>query len=289
MYAKITGHTKLTGLLGSPVSHSISPLMHNKAFGILGLDYAYLCFDVAERDLKSAVEGLRTLGARGWNCTMPDKQKMCELCDHVSPAAEMIGAVNTVVNDNGLLTGHNTDGTGYMMAVREAGFDITGKAMTLLGAGGASTAIAVQAALDGVARINIFNRRGRSWAHALKLADAINAQTACRVSLYDIEDMSALKSCLDVSDILTNGTSIGMSPLDKECILPSSSMLHPGLIVSDVIYNPRKTRLMELAQEVGCNTFNGLYMLLFQGAEAFRLWTGQEMPVQEIKKLYFSS
>lgn len=289
MHTKITGHTRLTGLLGSPVSHSISPLMHNKAFDILGLDYAYLCFDVGEKDLKSAVDGLRTLGARGWNCTMPDKQRMCELCDQLSPAAEMTDAVNTVVNDNGFLTGHNTDGAGYMMAVREAGFNITGKNMTLLGAGGASTAIAVQAALDGVSSINIFNRRGRSWSHALSLADTINTQTSCRVSVYDMEDVSALKSCLDVSDILTNGTSVGMSPLDRECILSSSSVLHPGLIVSDVIYNPRKTRLMELAEEAGCDTFNGLYMLLFQGAGAFRLWTGREMPVQEIKELYFSS
>ena len=285
---KISGHTQLTGLLGSPVSHSISPLMHNEAFRLLGLDYAYLCFDVAENSLPDAVQGLRALGARGWNCTMPDKQRMCELCDSLSPAAQMIGAVNTVVNANGILTGHNTDGVGYMMAVKEAGFDIIGKEMTLLGAGGASTAIAVQAALDGVKTLNIFNRRGRSWEHAVRLTDTINANTPCRASLYDLTDSASLEKCLRKSAILTNGTSVGMAPHESECILSDDSLLRPELIVSDIIYNPRKTRLLQMAEAKGCPTFNGLYMLLFQGAEAFRLWTGKEMPVDEIKHTYFS-
>lgn len=284
----ITGHTRLTGLLGSPVSHSISPLMHNEGFRLLGLDYTYLCFDVGEDSLENAVKGLRTLGARGWNCTMPDKQRMCELCDRLSPAARMIGAVNTVVNDDGILTGHNTDGVGYMMAVKEAGFDIIGKNMTLLGAGGAATAIAVQAALDGVKTLNILNRRSRSWEHAVQLVDTINANTACQAALFDLEDVTALAGCLEKSDILTNGTSVGMAPHESECILKDSALLRPELIVSDIIYNPRNTRLMHLAESIGCPTFNGLYMLLFQGAEAFRLWTGSEMPTDEIKKLYFA-
>lgn len=284
----ITGHTRLTGLLGSPVSHSISPLMHNEAFRLLGLDFAYLCFEVGEESLEDAVKGLKTLGARGWNCTMPDKQRMCELCDTLSPAARMIGAVNTVVNENGCLSGHNTDGVGYMMAVKEAGFDITGSNMTLLGAGGAATAIAVQAALDGVKTLNIFNRRGRSWQHAVQLVDAIHAETSCHAALYDLADTAALAKCLRESRILTNGTSVGMAPHDSECILPDASLLHPELIVSDIIYNPRKTKLMQMAESAGCPVFNGLYMLLYQGAEAFRLWTGQDMPTEKIKQLYFT-
>lgn len=283
----ITGHTTLTGLLGSPVSHSISPLMHNEAFRLLGLDYAYLCFNVKEESMEDAVKGLRSLGARGWNCTMPDKQRMCELSDRLSPAARMIGAVNTVVNENGILTGHNTDGMGYMMAVKEAGFDIIGKTMTLFGAGGAATAIAVQAALDGVATLNIFNRRGRSWEHAVRLTDTINANTSCKASLYDLADTASLTRCLKESAILTNGTSVGMAPHESGCIIEDASVLHPDLIVSDIIYNPRMTRLMQIAKEKGCPVFNGLYMLLFQGAEAFRLWTGQEMPVAEIREKFF--
>lgn len=147
MTSQITGHTQLTGLLGSPVAHSISPMMHNEAFRQLGLDYAYLAFDVGTDQLEKAADGLRALNVRGFNLTMPDKNLMCSLCDRLSPAAEIIGAVNTVVNDNGIFTGYMTDGIGYMRSVEDAGHHIIGKKMTLLGAGGAASAILVQAAL----------------------------------------------------------------------------------------------------------------------------------------------
>lgn len=146
----ITGHTRLTALLGSPVAHSISPLMHNEAFQLLDLDYTYLCFEVNEETLPAAVDGLKACGIRGFNLTMPNKNKIVELLDELSPAARLIGAVNTVVNDDGHLTGYNTDGVGYMQAVKDAGYDITGKTITIMGAGGAATAICAQAALDGV-------------------------------------------------------------------------------------------------------------------------------------------
>ena len=178
----------LTGLLGSPVSHSISPLMHNEAFRLMGLNYAYLCFDVGAEDLKTAVDGLRVLNVRGFNCTMPDKNRMCEIADRLSPAAQIIGAVNTVVNDQGVLTGYNTDGIGYMKSVKAAGFHIIGKKMTLLGAGGAATAIASQAALDGVSEINIFSRKTKFWDRAGRLADTLNSRTDCKVSLYELAD-----------------------------------------------------------------------------------------------------
>lgn len=299
MNDNITGHTGLIGLLGSPVAHSISPLMHNAAFSQLGLDYVYLCFDVDQNTLADAVKGLRNLNAAGWNCTMPNKQKMCELCDVLSPAAKMSGAVNTVVNDKGILTGYNTDGIGYMRAIKETGVHVIGKTMTLLGAGGASTAIAIQAALDGVAVLNIFHRQGRSWAHAKALTDMINKSTDCQAVLYDIADQQALKCCLEESVLLTNGTSVGMkqqtahpanhSSVQKEedCILPSSTLLPSSLAVSDVIYNPRETPLLKMAKKAGCTASNGLYMLLYQGAEAFRLWTGKEMPVSAIKAEFF--
>lgn len=283
----ITGHTKLVGLLGRPVAHSISPLMHNEAFRLLGLDYVYLCFDVGEQELEETVAGLRHMGIAGFNCTMPDKTKMCMLADSLSPAARMIGAVNTVVVKDGKLAGHNTDGTGYMQAVREAGHDIIGKRMTLLGAGGAATAIAVQAALDGVKEIHIFNRKGRSWERAIHLADTINTHTACQAEVHDLMDWHTLEQSLSESAILTNATSVGMAPDTSACPVPDKKLLHPDLIVSDIIYNPRQTRLMALAKERGCQTFNGLYMLLFQGAEAFRLWTGKEMPLAPIKNKYF--
>ena len=174
-----------------------------------------------------------------------------------------------------------------MQAVKEAGHDIIGKEMTLLGAGGAATAIAVQAALDGVSTLHIFNRKGRSWERALKLADTINANTSCKATVSDLADEASLRQALEASTILTNATSLGMAPHADTCPIPDASMLRPELIVSDIIYNPKQTRLLQMASANGCATFNGLYMLLFQGAEAFRLWTGKEMPIEPIREHYF--
>ncbi len=285
----ITGHTKLTGLLGSPVEHSISPMMHNESFRVLGLDYAYLAFDVGEQELETAVEGLKALKVKGFNLTMPNKNRMCHLCDRLSPAAEIIGAVNTVENRNGELVGHSTDGSGYMLAVKNAGYDIIGKKMTLFGAGGAGTSIFVQAALDGVAEISVFNRRTPFFERAEQIIRKLNERTSCKIRLYDYEDVSVLRREIGDSAILTNATSVGMAPNLEDCILKDSSMLHPDLIVSDVIYNPKETKLLKMAKEAGCRTFNGMYMLLYQGAEAFRIWTGQEMPVEHIKQMFFAS
>ncbi len=285
----ITGHTKLTGLLGSPVEHSISPMMHNESFRVLGLDYAYLAFDVGEQELEIAVEGLKALKVKGFNLTMPNKNRMCRLCDQLSPAAEIIGAVNTVENRNGELVGHSTDGSGYMLAVKNAGYEILGKKMTLFGAGGAGTSIFVQAALDGVAEISVFNRRTPFFERAEQIIRKLNERTSCKIRLYDYEDASVLRREIGDSAILTNATSVGMAPNLEACILKDTSMLHPDLIVSDVIYNPKETKLLKMAKEAGCRTFNGMYMLLYQGAEAFRIWTGQEMPVEHIKQMFFAS
>ena len=288
MKREITGHTVLTALLGSPVGHSISPAMHNAAFEALGLDYVYLAFDVGQDGLARAVEGLKVMGVRGFNLTMPDKNLMCQLCDRLSPAAELAGAVNTVLNENGVLTGYITDGTGYMRSVKEAGYDIIGKKMTLLGAGGAATAIFIQAALDGVKEISIFNSRSPRFARAEKILEQLKDYSDCRIRLYDYEDPDRLRREIASSDILVNGTSVGMAPDTEGCVIQDPSVFRPGLIVSDVIYNPRKTRLLQMAEAAGCHTFNGMYMLLYQGAEAFRIWTGQEMPVELIKGRYFS-
>ena len=289
MSNQITGHTGLMCLLGSPCRHSISPMMHNKAFEALGLDYRYLAFEVNETTLKTAVEGLKALGARGFNLTMPCKNQMVSLCDELSPAAKLIGAVNTVVNNNGILTGHNTDGIGYMQSVKDAGFDIIGKKMTLLGAGGAATAILVQAALDGVSEISVFLRKtSRFYERAEITAKALMEETNCKIKLCDFNDPELLRHELADSAILVNGTSIGMAPDVDACPIPCADVLPNGIIVSDIIYNPKETKLLTMAREKGLPYFNGTYMLLYQGAEAFRLWTGCEMPVELIKKSFFS-
>lgn len=284
---QITGHTKLTGLLGSPVSHSISPMMHNESFQQLDLDYIYLAFDIELEKLETVVNGLRHMNVRGFNLTMPHKNAMCTLCDSLSPAAQIIGAVNTVVNENGHFAGHTTDGTGYMRALREDGFDIIGKKMTLLGAGGAATSIFVQAALDGVAEISIFSRRSPFFERAEKIIHSLNERTSCKIRLYDFSDESILRREIAESAILVNGTSVGMAPNTSQSLITDTSMFHKDLIVSDVIYNPRETLLLKQAKEAGCRTQNGLYMLLYQGAEAFKLWTGQDMPVEIVKEKYF--
>lgn len=288
MTQEITGHTKLICLLGSPVAHSVSPLMHNAAFEALSLPYRYLCFDVKEENMKEAVRALCLFGARGFNCTMPVKTVMAGLADALSPAARLMGAVNTVVIEDGRFIGHNTDGTGYMQSVKEAGFNIIGEKMTLLGAGGAATAICVQAALDGVREISVFSRPGDRFQKMEVLAEKLQTESGCHISVKDLNDTKALQQSIMESKILTNATSVGMAPNAEVCPVPEKVMLPPELIVSDIIYNPRKTKLLEKAEKAGCPYFNGMYMLLYQGAAAFELWTGKKMPVEQIKEKYFT-
>ena len=289
MSNQITGHTGLICLLGSPCKHSISPMMHNKSFELLGLDYRYLAFEVTEDTLETAVKGLKVMGARGFNLTMPCKNKVVSLCDKLSPAARLIGAVNTVVNDNGILTGHNTDGIGYMQSVKDAGYDIIGKKMTLLGAGGAATAILVQAALDGVKEISVFLRKtSRFYDRAEATAAALEQETGRKITLCDFNGHDSLRAELSDSQILVNATSIGMAPNADACPIPDADFLPDGIILSDIINNPKETKLLTMSKEKGLPYFNGTYMLLYQGAEAFRLWTGCDMPVAEIKKVMFS-
>ncbi|EET87504.1 Shikimate dehydrogenase [Clostridium carboxidivorans P7] len=174
MAERITGHTELIGLIAYPIRHSSSPAMHNEAFAKLGLDYAYLAFEVGNEDLEDTIKGFRAMKVRGSNVSMPNKTVVHKYLDKVSEAAELCGAVNTIVNDNGVLTGHITDGIGYMGALKDAGIDIIGKKMTIVGAGGAATAIEIQAALDGVKEISIFNRKDEFYARAEKTVKDIN-------------------------------------------------------------------------------------------------------------------
>ncbi len=288
MTYEITGHTGLTALLGHPVAHSISPQMHNEAFRLLGLDFVYLAFDVGPDGLRDAFEGLKAFQVQGFNLTMPLKTAILPYLDDLTPAARLAGAVNTVYQKNGRYIGHNTDGAGYMRSLADAGFSVTGEKMTLLGAGGAATAICVQAALDGVSAIDMFKRKNASFARTEAFCARIAEQTGCRIRLLDIADTGLLAESLKDSAILTNATNVGMAPDIVHSILPDASLLPSHVIVSDIIYNPRETLLLRQAREAGCPAINGLYMLLFQGAEAFRCWTGQEMPVEEIRQKYFT-
>ena len=284
----ISGRTQLGCLLGTPVAHSVSPLMHNEAFRLLGMDRIYLCFDTKNKNLGTIVDALRQMNVYGFNLTMPDKERVVPYLDELSPAARMIGAVNTVVNQNGTLIGHNTDGIGYMRSLKDVQYDCTSAPMSLIGAGGAASSIAVQAALDGVPVLHMINRRGRSWNHALALAEQINQNTACRADVIDLADAQAVGAAIGESHLLTNATSLGMAPNTDATPITDTACFHPELLVSDIIYNPRTTRLMQDAAQCGCRTTNGMYMLLYQGAAAFRLWTGQDMPINQIREKFFA-
>lgn len=279
----------LIGLMAYPIRHSMSPTMHNSAFEKLGLNYAYLVFEVTNKELPDAVQAIRALGLRGSNISMPNKQKVIPLLDRLDPVAEMIGAVNTVVNDNGVLTGYTTDGTGFMKALDVEGVNIIGEKMTLVGAGGAGTAIAIQAALDGVKEIALFNRHDAQYGTAKRNVEVINAKTKCKATLYDADDKEALRQQISDSAIYCDATSAGMHPLEDVSVIEDPTMFRKDLVVFDTVYAPRETKLMRIAKQAGVErVFNGLGMMLYQGATAFKMWTGEDMPVDYIRELLFN-
>ena len=226
MEKRITGHTELLGLIATPIRHSKSPVMHNAACRALGLDYAYLAFDIQPDQLEDAVKGFKALNVRGWNVSMPYKTTIGQYLDHITPIAKMCGAINTVINDHGVLTGTITDGTGYMTALKDQGIDIIGKKMTIVGAGGAATAIVMQAALDGVKEISIFNIKDASWDRALENVEKINSQTQCKAQLFDLNDHETLRKEIKESIIFTNATNVGMGKLEGKMVLPDTCLLY---------------------------------------------------------------
>ena len=284
MAERITGHTELIGLMAYPIRHSSSPAMQNEAFAKMGFDYAYLAFEVDNDNLEDAIRSIRALKMRGSNVSMPNKTVVHKYLDHLSPAAELTGAVNTIVNDDGVLTGHITDGTGFMAALRDNAIDVIGKKMTIVGAGGAATAIEIQAALDGVAEISVFNRKDEFWERAQRNVDVINEKTDCKAKLFDLEDLDILKAEIADSCLFVNATGMGMKPLEGKTYIPDASYLRPDLIVADVVYSPAETALLKMAKQVGCKCMNGFGMMLFQGSAAFELWTGKPMPIEYMKE-----
>ena len=289
MERRITGHTGLLALLGSPVGHSGSPAMYNYSFEKLGLDYAYVAFDVKEDEMEQAINAMRLFKMRGCNVTMPGKNIAVKFMDELSPAAELIGAVNTIVNDDGKLTGHNTDGIGFVQNLRENGVEVKGKKITIAGGGGAATAMQVQCALDGAREITIFNKKDAFFERTLQTAEKIrNAVDGIVVNVYDIDDVAKMTEEILSSDIFANATIVGMKPLDDQSVVKDLSAFHKDLVVCDAVYNPIETKLLREAKEAGCKCVGGKGMLLWQGVAAFKLYTGQDMPVEEVKAKFFS-
>ncbi|EFI1187700.1 quinate/shikimate dehydrogenase [Escherichia coli] len=281
----VTAKYELIGLMAYPIRHSLSPEMQNKALEKAGLPFTYMAFEVDNDSFPGAIEGLKALKMRGTGISMPNKQLACEYVDELTPAAKLVGAINTIVNDDGYLRGYNTDGTGHIRAIKESGFDIKGKTMVLLGAGGASTAIGAQGAIEGLKEIKLFNRRDEFFDKALAFAQRVNENTDCVVTVTDLADQQAFAEALASADILTNGTKVGMKPLENESLVNDISLLHPGLLVTECVYNPHMTKLLQQAQQAGCKTIDGYGMLLRQGAEQFTLWTGKDFPLEYVKQV----
>ncbi len=274
----ITGKTKVCGIIGDPIEHTMSPAMHNVAFESLGLDYAYLAFRVRKEALKNAIAGLKALGIAGLNVTIPHKVDIMPLLDKLEPLAGKMGAVNTIVNEDGILTGYNTDAPGFLQALKSNGIEPGGKKIVILGAGGAAKGISFILAEAGASLV-VLNR-------TLSRAEELAAQMA-RFRHQDLKAMALseanLAKALGGADVLVNTTSAGMVPEADRTPVPAG-LLRAGITVFDIVYNPLETRLLREAKAAGARTINGLDMLVWQGALAFEMWTGQKAPFAVMKQ-----
>jgi len=261
----IDQHTHLYGVVGKPIGHSLSPAMHNAAFSKAGLDAVYLAFET--EDMEGCLRGIRALGIKGMSITIPFKSMVIPYLDEVDPLAKRIGAVNTIINDDGRLAGYNTDALGAYKALNEKGV-LPGKSCLVLGAGGAARAIGFILKEKGV-DISVVNR---SHARGNELARVLECPY---IPLDRVGEHKA--------DLLIQTTSVGMSPNVDECLVPEH-VLREGMVVMDIIYNPVETRLLKMAKALGCVAISGLSMFVYQGAEQFRLWTGVNPPVGTMRR-----
>ena len=273
---KVNGKTRVCAIIGDPVDHSLSPVMHNAAFKELGLNLVYVAFTVTTRELKTAILAAKSLGLRGLNVTMPHKHAVMNYLDEVDVTAKSIGAVNTVLCNQGKLIGYNTDGSGAMIALQENGVYPEEKKLVLLGAGGAAKAIAYQAAQD-VEELVILNRTPEK---AKKLAESLKSFGA-KVKGGTLSP-EVLKTELSTADILVNATSMGMHP-DIDSNPVPSDILRSDLCVMDIIYNPLETKLVADAKSAGAKVVSGIEMLIYQGAVAFEIWTNCPAPVEVMR------
>lgn len=274
---KIDGYTRLAAVVANPIKHSISPFIHNSAFEATNTNGVYLAWEVDATELAETVANIRRYQMYGINLSMPYKEQVIAYLDQLSEEACLIGAVNTVVNREGTLIGYNTDGKGFFKSLPS--FKISRKKMVLLGAGGAAKAILAQAILDGVSQISVFVRSS-SMEKTRPYLEKIQNATGFRVDLFALEDVQDLQDSITKADLLVNATSVGMDGTSQP--IPTSIVLPEKLMVADVIYQPFETPFLKWARNQGNQSINGLGMLLYQAAEAFQLWTGKEMPADQI-------
>lgn len=274
----VDAHTQFCGVIGNPVSHSLSPAIHNAAFRKLGLNFVYLAWQV--ESISDAIKGLRALGNfRGASVTIPHKVAAIPFLDHVEGTAQRIGAINTIVAEKGELTGHNTDATGALRALREGGVELKGRRIVVLGSGGAARAIVFALAAESLAdRLTLL---GIEDLERMTLAKEVRSQTAIGVEDFHLDD-TTLRRVLPDAQVLIHCTPVGMSPKVEATCIPAS-LLHPDLSVMDIVYNPRETRLLIEAKRAGCKTIPGLEMFLNQAVAQCELWTNQSAPVETMR------
>ncbi len=272
---QISTNTKIAALIGWPLGHSASAQMHNEAYAAMGLDAIYLPLPVAPENLETAVKGMETFGFMGCNVTIPHKMAVKEMMDELDPSAAESGAVNTVLFKEGRKIGYNTDGTGFVRALRErGGFEPKDKTCLVVGAGGASHGVSSALALAGTKKFIIANR---SVDKAEAMAEDMNALRPGIATATGI-DNACIAKALEEADFVVHGTKLGMHPNDNTVAI-DTSLLSSRHFVCDIVYNPRETRLLREAAAKGCGTLDGTWMLVYQGAEAIRIWTGLEPPI----------
>jgi len=275
----ISSKTRLCCLIGHPVDKSLSPIMHNEAFRAKGLDYVYLAFDVDDLYLKEAVEGLRALKVKGFNVTMPYKVAILNLLDKINEDASLVGAVNTVVNDKDKLIGYNTDVDGIISALESKVNSLKGLKALLIGAGGAARACIVALVSKGCNEIIIMNR---TFDNAKQMAEDLSKKLSMNYNLEKL-NIDSLKKAISSVDIIINTTPIGTYPNLDESVIPQE-LIRKDLIVFDVVYNPKKTKLIRDAEKMGARTIPGYEMFIGQGASSFKLWTGIDAPIDIMRR-----
>ena len=275
---EIDGKTRLYGLLGNPVLHSLSPFIHNEGFRRLSLNARYLAFSVIEEDLESTLFALRKMGVGGLNLTMPLKEAVLPLCDSLSKEARLSSSINTLVfSENGKMTGCSTDGIGFFRALEAENGSVKDKKLCLMGLGGAGKAVLSRAVYTELSEIRLL-QRASSIEKNRSFIEKIEKETGKKILLGSYEEN--LAEFLEKSDILVNASNVGMR--EEATLIPEVKLLHKGLFVADCIYHPFETKLLSQAKEAGLRYMNGLPMLFYQAVEAFRLWTGKSFPEEEV-------
>ncbi|MCW3994564.1 MAG: shikimate dehydrogenase [Candidatus Bathyarchaeota archaeon] len=275
----VTGKTRVCGVIGDPIEHTLSPIIHNAAFEALNLDYVFLAFKVKSAWVEAAVNGMRALNLRGLNVTMPHKSAVMNYLDRIDLSAQIVNSVNTILNKENLLFGFNTDGIGALKALKENGVELKGRKILLLGAGGAARAIAYTLAKE-ADELAVLNRTVKQAEGLAKLLEKSLSKKVVAGSLKP----SDIQRNLQDSDILVNATSVGMSPNAEESPVPPK-LLRSNLAVMDIVYNPVETKLAQDAKAAGAKVVSGVDMLIHQGAASFEIWTGKSAPIEVMRKV----